>query len=306
MKLHYSKILLFVIPLIILVNTNKKPPITPHHTPIYTSRQLSEKDIQSSNYYKDTGMKSVMQQFVDRTSQRLRKYDERMKDKRQKRKEERDKNIEKIIEKDKMEKSLVEKVEKGCLRCGCALGGGVLPVWVLANGLWYATWSQYFTKTATQKGIEAGVKSGFEGLRDFHGLDKLISISEIENLIKPTNYDNGMIYVSFVQDAYETKCAAGLNPNATFCDAAKHQGIAKLTERAAEFADNAANMAKITEECVLAEGTSATSSLTTAITASIITIVVIVLIMVIIYLILRFERKKKMKKKLQYKKLLKE
>ncbi|CDO61930.1 rifin [Plasmodium reichenowi] len=305
MKLHYTKILLFVIPLIILVNSPyKKPHITPHHT--QTNRSLCECGIESSNYYKDTGMRSVMQQFVERTSQRLRKYDKRMKDKRQKRKEERDKNIQKIIEKDKMEKSLAEKVEKGCLRCGCALGGGVLPVWVLANGLWYATWSQYFTKTATQKGIEAGVKWGFEGLRDFHGLDKLISISEIENLINPTNYADSMTYITFIKEVEKTKCVGAAQNSIAFCNAAKQQGIAKLTERAAQFADNAAHIAKITEECVLEEGTSATSSLTTAITASIITIVVIVLIMVIIYLILRYERKKKMKKKLQYKKLLKE
>ncbi|ETW32018.1 hypothetical protein PFFCH_00544 [Plasmodium falciparum FCH/4] len=46
-----------------------------------------------------------------------------MNEKRQKSKEQRDKNVQKIIEKDKIEKSLTEKVEKGCLRCGCGLGG---------------------------------------------------------------------------------------------------------------------------------------------------------------------------------------
>ncbi|EUR74242.1 hypothetical protein PFBG_01598 [Plasmodium falciparum 7G8] len=47
MKLHYSKILLFSIPLNILVTSShahnkNKPSITSHHTPRYTSRVLSE------------------------------------------------------------------------------------------------------------------------------------------------------------------------------------------------------------------------------------------------------------------------
>ncbi|SOV83991.1 rifin PIR protein, putative [Plasmodium reichenowi] len=106
MKLHYSKIFLFFLRLNILLTlyqiyNNNEPHITPHHTPIYISRVLSECNIQSLNYDNDPQMKKVMNTFNRQTSQRLRKYDERMKDKRQKRKEERDKNIEKIIEKDK-------------------------------------------------------------------------------------------------------------------------------------------------------------------------------------------------------------
>ncbi|CDO62032.1 rifin, partial [Plasmodium reichenowi] len=162
MKLHCSKILLLFLPLNILAHNTNKPYITPHHT--QTNRSLCECDTQSSNYDKDTGMKSVMQQFVDRTSQRFEEYKERLKDKSQKRKEERDKNIQKIIEKDKMEKSLEQKIEKGCLKCGCALGGGVLPVWGLVCGAGYAGWSQYvattYAKAATEAGIEKGIEVG--------------------------------------------------------------------------------------------------------------------------------------------------
>nr|SPJ13223.1 rifin PIR protein,putative [Plasmodium sp. DRC-Itaito] len=103
MNLQYSKILLFALPLnilLILYAHNKyKPYITTHHTPIYILRLLSECDIQSSIYDNNPQMKSVMQQFVDRTSQRFEEYDERMKEKRQKRKEERDKNIQKLLKK---------------------------------------------------------------------------------------------------------------------------------------------------------------------------------------------------------------
>ncbi|KYN92983.1 rifin, partial [Plasmodium reichenowi] len=97
------------------------------------SRLLSEKDMQSSSYDNDADIKSVMQQFDDHTSQRFEEYEERMKDKRQKHKEKRDKNIEQIIKKDKMDKSLAEKVEIGCLRCGCGLGGVAASVGIFGS-----------------------------------------------------------------------------------------------------------------------------------------------------------------------------
>ncbi|CZT98680.1 rifin [Plasmodium falciparum NF54] len=127
MKLHYTKMLLFFFLLNILLTSyyahNKnKPSITSHHTPRYTSRVLSECDTESSIYDSDEEINSVKEIFERQTSQRLREYDERLQEKRQKRKEQRDKNIQKIIQKDKMEKNLAEKIEKGCLMCGCGLG----------------------------------------------------------------------------------------------------------------------------------------------------------------------------------------
>ncbi|KOB88170.1 hypothetical protein PFDG_04690 [Plasmodium falciparum Dd2] len=63
MKLNYTKILLFVLPLNILltlyhVHNKNKPYITQHHTPTTTSRVLSECDIPTSNYNNDEDMKS--------------------------------------------------------------------------------------------------------------------------------------------------------------------------------------------------------------------------------------------------------
>ncbi|EWC91184.1 hypothetical protein PFNF54_00005 [Plasmodium falciparum NF54] len=173
-----------------------------------------------------------MQQFEDRTTQRFHEYDERMKTTRQKCKEQCDKEIQKIILKDKLEKelmdkfatlqtdiqsdsiptcicekSLEDKVEKGCLRCAGVLGGGIAPGWSLVSGLGYAVWTNYVTQTALQKGIEAGVKAGIEGLRDFSGLGKLIPISVIQNLINHTNYDIAKTYITFVKSVNSTKCA---------------------------------------------------------------------------------------------------
>ncbi|SOV83929.1 PIR protein [Plasmodium reichenowi] len=128
MKLHYTKILLFFFPLNILVTSlsnehNKnKIYITTSHTQTTTSRVLSECDTESSIYDKDEEINSVKEIFERQISQRFEEYEERMKEKRQKRKEQRDKNIQKIIHKDKMEKKLAEKIENGCLMCGCGLG----------------------------------------------------------------------------------------------------------------------------------------------------------------------------------------
>ncbi|ETW57331.1 hypothetical protein PFUGPA_00671 [Plasmodium falciparum Palo Alto/Uganda] len=123
--------------------------ITPRHTE--TNRSLCECELYGpANYDNDPQMKSVMDNFNKQTQQRFHEYDERMKTTRQKCREQCDKEIQKIILKDKLEKelmdkfatlqtdiqndaiptcvcekSLEEKVEKGCLKCGVDVGGGV-------------------------------------------------------------------------------------------------------------------------------------------------------------------------------------
>ncbi|ETW46154.1 hypothetical protein PFMALIP_05782 [Plasmodium falciparum MaliPS096_E11] len=271
-----------------------------------------------------------MENFDRQTSQRFHEYDERMKTTRQKCKERCDKEIQKIILKDKMEKqmaqqlttletkidtddiptcicekSLADKTEKFCLNCGKTMGG-VAPGWGLVSGLGYVGWTNYVTQTALQKGIEEGVKYGIQELKVFHSLYRLINFSEIKNLINHTNYANRMTYITFVKSVNSTKCVGNAVKTEPFCNFVSLRGESALSQRASGIAENAADIAKITEADVLKEGASATSSLTTAIIASVVAIVVIVLIMVIIYLILRYRRKKKMKKKLQYIKLLKE
>ncbi|CDO61709.1 rifin [Plasmodium reichenowi] len=276
MKLHFPKILLFFFPSNIL--------LTSYH------------------------MKEVMQQFVDRTSQRFEEYEERMIEKRQKRKEQRDKNIQKIIQKDKMDKSLAEKIEKVCLKCGCVLGGGVLPVWGLVGGLWYATWSQYVTQKALAAGIEKGIQVGLDQIIQIYKATRLGSVPQITvtEMLSSGKFNNGVTLSDMFEHIitmYETLEDRGYSSFVSVLD-----GIVK-TETIAEFnTRHSAHIAAI--EKAVAQGkaaeatnyTSITSSLTTGITASIIAIVVIVLVMIIIYLVLRYRRKKKMKKKAQEKK----
>ncbi|CDO61880.1 rifin [Plasmodium reichenowi] len=313
MKLYFLKILWFFILLNILVisyhvyNKNK-PSNTPHHT--QTNRSLCEGDTQSSGYDKDEEMKSVMLQFDDRTSQRFEKYEERMKEKRQKHKEERDKNIQEIIQKDRMEKSLAEKVEKGCLMCGCALGGGVLPVWGLVSGLWYATWSQYVTKTAIQKGIEAGIAKAILGVKSTVKLDVLGGVA-LDKLFTAKTFKNKMFFFEKIYGQYLSMEQSGtLNTNAFFTSIKPKSAyntsnvVQTITERASDIAVEAGNAAKTVQADELAKITAESSQLYSAIGYSVLAILIIVVVMIIIYLILRYRRKKKMSKRAQYTKLL--
>ncbi|SOV80433.1 rifin PIR protein, putative [Plasmodium reichenowi] len=318
MKLYCSKILLFALSLNILLTSyheyNKnKPSITPHHTPIYTSRVLSEYDTQTSIYDKEAEMKSVKENFDRQTSQRFEEYEELMKDKRQKRKEQRDKNIEEIIKKDKMDKSLAEKIEKGCLKCGCGLGGGVLPVWGLVSGLWYATWSQYVTKMATDAGIKKGIQVGLAEIIKIYetsGRGRVFPVITVDQMLSSGNFTKSVTlsdmveHISTMCDKFEESIydqfwgyVSGIVENGTITEFNTYNSthvaaVANAFEKgkAAEVSRFAAN----------------TSLLSNTIIASVVTILVIVLVMIIIYLILRYRRKKKMNKKAQYTKLLNE
>ncbi|SOS77904.1 rifin [Plasmodium sp. gorilla clade G1] len=305
MKLHYSKILLFSLPLNILVSSSyehkkNKSYIIPHYTPTTTSRVLSECDMQTLIYDNDPEMRSVKENFDRQASQRFKEYDERMKDKRQKCKEQCDKDIQNIIVKDKVQKSLAQKVEKCCLRCGCGLGGGVLPVWGLVSGLWYATWSQYVAQAPTQKGIEVVISL----LEQIPGLIKLPGF-KLANIINANNYWSGSLFTAAIDEAVKPICEVPREPILAFCDLTSYNGstIISQVSAGAESIATYGKQAAATEAANLAQKT---PLLTYTITASFVAIVVIVLVMIIIYLILRYRRRKKMNKKQQYTKLLKE
>nr|SPJ13417.1 rifin PIR protein, putative [Plasmodium sp. DRC-Itaito] len=302
MKLHYIKILLFE---------------TIHNNTSYTNIYITT--VKSSNYDKDTGMKSVMQQFADRTSQRFQEYEERMKDKRQKYKQQRDKNIQKIIEEDKREKSLAEKVEKGCLKCGCALGGGVLPVWGLVSGLWYETLSQYVSTTLVKEATDAGIIKGIEvglvkvreivspSITGHRGFTKP-TIRELETLITGKFTDGVSLHDIIKCISSNVEGLGNANDHPIFFATVKTMARQTPTEfNRGNNLQAATEVTKAVDQAytgIMEKGVNATSSLTTGITASIVAIVVIVLVMVIIYLILRYRRKKKKNKKAQYTKLL--
>ncbi|ETW45244.1 hypothetical protein PFNF135_00166 [Plasmodium falciparum NF135/5.C10] len=343
MKQHYSNILLFFLPLNILAYNKNKPYIT-KHTPTNTSRVLSEYDLYMSNYDNDEDMKSVKENFDRQTSQRFEEYEERMNVKRQKCKEQRDKDMQKIILKDKNEKSLAEKVEKGCLKCGCGLGGVAASVGLIGtltvNELKKVAMASAIAaakEAAITEGAAAGEAAGFS--KFIGGLETTFSIKQLgsqtlETLFTSTTYTNisDLPYSIYMQ--YQGSCIPPYTLPSS--DKAICSTVSKLNLVPGYGQTNAQSTQAIIESNVkklLAEATAAaeakktemTSTMTatfttektdavhaiymgyhTAIIASVVVILVIVLVMAIIYLILRYRRKKKMNKKLQYVKLLKE
>ncbi|SOV75753.1 rifin PIR protein, putative [Plasmodium reichenowi] len=335
MKVHYINILLFPLPLNILVNTHNKNSSITNHT--YTNRSLCECDIyEPANYDNDPQMKKVMDNFNRQTSQRFEEYDERMKSKRMQCKEQCDKEIQKIILKDKLEKelmdkfatletkittddiptcicekSLADKVEKGCLRCGGVLGGGVAPgvglFGAVAVDQLTSVLTADATKYATKKGIEAGVKAVIEKITEIKPIFTTAFNGEWSNFIKPSNYNT----VDGLYDAVTTaikstgKSYSGPSADPLVSSALSNREatfgkyVTAGQEATASTTENVKNTALGTIE-------STTTTSTNAIISAVVAIEVIILIMVIIYLILRYRRKKKMKKKLQYIKLLEE
>ncbi|KOB85382.1 hypothetical protein PFDG_00856 [Plasmodium falciparum Dd2] len=315
MKLHYTKILLFSLPLNILVtassnaHSKNKPYITPRHTPNTTSRVLSECDINTSIYHNDPDMKSVKENFDRQTSQRFEEYNERMNRKRQKRKEQRDKNIQKIIHKDKMEKKLAEKIEKGCLMCACGLGSVAGSVGIIGP-IAANVWTNAATASAVQKGINAGIKVAIEEL------EKILRLSEFKLIdwaakINETNFLNPNRLLTIVNEV-NNMCTESTDAGLTaFCRATTAIGqkssmldVQTISTMAANAARVAGEASKTAEKAEIALVNTTSTHLYNAIGYSVLAILIILFVIVIIYLILRYRRKKKMNKKLQYTKLL--
>ncbi|SOS80821.1 rifin [Plasmodium sp. gorilla clade G1] len=349
MKLYYTKILLFSLPLNILVlstyaHNKKKQYITQRHAPTTISRVLSECDKYTSIYNDDTEMKSVKENFDRQTSQRFDEYEEHMKVKRQKRKEERDKNIQEIIEKDKMEKSLAEKIEKGCVRCGCALGGVAASVGLFGE-LGIYGWNAAATATAMAEGAAAAKAAGeaayiAEGIKAvISGLDELgvstLNGQKLVSYITQNTYNNASLIFNAIRDEYQPSLcffSTGSSvPRQPFCSLAIKKFVAaqKIPEmtRVRAFSMNdvietavetivsnaqtpaAAAAKKATDEAIqrsIAVVDAKYAICQTAIIASVVALLIIVLVMIIIYLVLSYRRKKKMNKKAQYTKLLNE
>ncbi|KOB87477.1 hypothetical protein PFDG_03565 [Plasmodium falciparum Dd2] len=198
------------------VHNKNKSYITPQYT--RNTRLLCECELYTSIYDNDTEIKAVMGNYNQQTSQRFEEYQERMKEKRQKRKEQRDKNVQEIIEKDKREKSLAQKVEKGCLMCGCGLGGVAASV-----GIFGTVAVKEWTKAATVAAIAAAKKAGAAaaeavgaeaGIKTvISGLQKLgvstLGHKELGSFINPENYTNAIFISKSVQVKYNgSNCLA--------------------------------------------------------------------------------------------------
>ncbi|SPJ11728.1 rifin PIR protein,putative [Plasmodium sp. DRC-Itaito] len=332
MKVHYINILLFAHALNILAHNKNKDSIT-HHT--QTNRTLCECELYSpANYDNDPQMKSVMDNFNKQTKQRFHEYEDRMVEKRKQCKDRCDKEIQKIILKDKLEKelmdkfatldtdiqsdaiptcicekSIADKVEKECLRCGGVLGGGVAPGWGLISGLGYAAWlnvaTAAATKYATQEGIKAGIAKVIAQIEN--SFEPMLSNVQWSKLITGSNYSTVDGLVKAVTKAIDWCKNAGTS------DAKIRMASQSLSHAEGTFGQYIAAAKDITEsttakvlEAKLGKVATQGTQLSGTIGYAVLAIVIIILIMVIIYLILRYRRKKKMKKKLQYIKLLEE
>ncbi|KYN93003.1 rifin, partial [Plasmodium reichenowi] len=226
--------------------------------------------------------------------------------KRQKYQEKHDKNIQEIIQKDKMDKSLAEKIEKGCLKCGCGLGGVAASV-----GIFGAVVVNELTKAAmlaaARKGTAIGIKSAIQGFKTKFGLETICG-HPLNTVLNDNNFKHLMTLNQLVQGQYNAICEP--NPSNTasaLCsykgstDAQTYQGIVAKAQKLATDAHQAATAAE-EAEITLANAISTYSY--SAIGYSVLAILIIVLVMLIIYLVLRYRRKKKKNKKAQYTKLL--
>ncbi|EWC78896.1 surface antigen [Plasmodium falciparum UGT5.1] len=345
MKVHYFNILLFYLSLNILLLSSKVYNQRNHYitrTSKTNTRALCECELYApSNYDNDPEMKEVMQYFDRQTSQHFEEYNERIIKNRQKCKEKCEKDIQKIILKDKIEKELAEKfvtletnidtndiptcvceksiedkMEKTCLKCGGVLGGGVAPAWGLLSGLGYSAWTNYagttLVKIATDKSIAEGLKVGLTKATEIatqilKDSTKVPSIDILKNVTADVFTENITlldILKHVGSNMYDTLGAKGYSEYCfTLESIANPTKIRIFYPQQAAAVTNAVSDAK---KLVLADAAHVTSSLYTVIIASVVAIVIIVFVMVIIYLILRYRRKKKMKKKSQYIKLLKE
>ncbi|KNG77121.1 rifin [Plasmodium falciparum IGH-CR14] len=294
MKLNYTKILLFFFSLNILVtlyhvNNQTNPYITSHHIATSTSRVLSECDLHTYIYDDDEDMKSVKENYDRQTSQRFDEYEERMKGKRQKRKEERDKNIQEIIEKDKMDKSLAEKVEKGCLRCGCGLGGVAAGVGIFGaiavKGLENAA-----LVSAAQKGIAAGIEEAIRGIKTGFSLNELGGVA-LEKLFTAETFKKNMFFVEKIVEEYNTMCKNGTVEESVFSlFSTRFKGredliIKSISTSANDIALKAGEAAKTVEEAGITLANTESTYLYSAIGYSVLAILIIVLILCELYIL---------------------
>ncbi|KOB88499.1 hypothetical protein PFDG_02508 [Plasmodium falciparum Dd2] len=239
MMLNYTNILLFYLSLNILSSSSEVYNQRNHYitrTPKATTRLLCECELYApSNYDNDPEMKAVMQGFDRQTSQRFEEYNERLLENKQKCKDQCDKEIQKIILKDKLEKelmnkfatlqtdisindiptcvcekSIADKVEKGCLRCGGVLGGGVAPSVGLLGGIGEAAISvlkplaiEAAKKAAVTEATDAAIEAGMNAVRH-----------EIKVYLADFINEKGFVDFTSVVNEANFKCPTALFQNA--------------------------------------------------------------------------------------------
>ncbi|EUR74127.1 hypothetical protein PFBG_01728 [Plasmodium falciparum 7G8] len=336
MKVHYSNILLYVVNLSIFLISQLLHHFTSYtkHEKNTTTRLLCECDLYTSIYDNDPEMILVMENFNKQTEERFHEYNERMQEKQKICKEQCEKDIQKIILKDKIEKELTEKletlqtniktediptcvceksvadkVEKTCLKCGGILGVGVTPSLGLLGeigGLVINNWTntpfyKAFLTFAQKEGIAAGkiasdtarIISNFD-VHTINGstLGKVITVEALkDDTTLTTALYNEYVSMCVNTNPVEDKliCAFGMRDGLVAGQYASSRDVigssvkgiirkaANAASQAAETAANETTSGMI--EAELSKITSAGANLHSAITYSVTAILVIVLVM---------------------------
>ncbi|KOB61917.1 hypothetical protein PFHG_03713 [Plasmodium falciparum HB3] len=287
---------------------NENKPYTKSHTAITALRVLSKCELYVSNYDNDPDLESVEENFDIQTSQRFEEYDERMKEKQQKCKEQCEKDIQKIILKDQIEKSLTEKVEKDYLKCGCGLRGVAVSVGIIgpvAVNEWTKTATAMAIDFAIQECIKEGIQVVIERIKLFDFISSYLTV-DWEMFINGSNYNTASGLIEAANSAMFSKGNSCTSPTGYFgrvCEAISN-AKASFSSVAVEGEQAAFNTTKGIQVTMLSAVEAPSANMYSAIGYSVLAILIILLVMVIIYLVLRYRRKKQMNKKLQYTKLL--
>ncbi|SOS81872.1 PIR protein, putative [Plasmodium sp.] len=336
-----------------MVNSPKNPCITslrPTTKPKNINRNLCECDLYTSIYDNDPEMKKLMDNFERQTLERFRKNQERSHVKRQKCKEQCDKDIRAIILKDKIhkeltekfailetninindiptcvcEKSLFDKIEKSCLKCGYGLGSNV-PLLGLISGIVFYTWAlDHAAKVAVAAGNKAALKSAIVAFEET--IKKAIisaSTSIVKDPFSPLLHGEDAANVLVPILSAEIRAPSSLNPAYIYSSFLKVSSTVEKTNQISHVALNAAGENLLTASAAGAKAYNQVGSsvaeytkqvtfqniftfetfFSSSLGISIIVILCIVITLFIIYLILNYSRKKKIKKKVNYIKLL--
>ncbi|SOS81712.1 PIR protein, putative [Plasmodium sp.] len=256
-----------------------------------------------------------------------------MKNTRQECKEQFDKEIQKIILKDKLEKELMDKF--ATLHTDMARVLGEIAAFALKG--WKTEAIAAATKYAMKEGAAQGAAKGLaEGMRVTIGVLKKHGVGELcpellESIGSKIHYTDAGQISKIILQKLETYCGLGSTPDGLSCMGIRTklgliisgnrqpppdyiyipQMMKEIVYKAKLTADDVTKTISERVTDILTRQQTSEIAATYAswqipIIASIVAIVVIILVMVIIYLVLRYRRKKKMKKKLQYIKLLEE
>ncbi|MBZ2160253.1 hypothetical protein K1I93_09355, partial [Streptococcus australis] len=179
-----------------------------------------------------------MDDFHHQTQKRFHEYEQRLIKNRKECKEQCEQNIQKLILKEKVEKELTEKfsalqidisthdiptcvceksvadkTEKFCLKCGYGLGGA-LTSWEIFGYTGIYGWANYAALLAHEAGVKAGIKVVIDMFSTYPGLIRLPGV-DLTKMINGSNFNIPMELVKIVQGLNNKLC----NPSSTevFC-----------------------------------------------------------------------------------------